>query len=110
MKSKEAKQRQQIFLNTLDMIRSDKSLSEAVEASIEALSVYGENEYPRLADNIKLKNTVISVTEHRSFEAAALIHEKAPDRRIAVLNIRLKHLNISTNITAAEPTTKPWTM
>ena len=49
MKSKEAKQRQQIFLNTLDMIRSDKSLSEAVEASIEALSVYGENEYPRLA-------------------------------------------------------------
>ena len=86
MKSKEAKQRQQIFLNTLDMIRSDKSLSEAVEASIEALSVYGENEYPRLADNIKLKNTVISVTEHRSFEAAALIHEKAPDRRIAVLN------------------------
>ena len=86
MKSKEAKQRQQIFLNTLDMIRSDKSLSEAVEASIEALSVYGENEYPRLADNIKLKNTVISVTGHRSFEAAALIHEKAPDRRIAVLN------------------------
>ena len=86
MKSKEAKQRQQIFLNTLDMIRSDKSLSEAVEASIEDLSVYLENEYPRLADNIKLKNTVISVTEHRSFEAAALIHEKAPDRRIAVLN------------------------
>jgi uncharacterized protein (TIGR02452 family) len=86
MKSKEAKQRQQIFLNTLDMIRSDKSLSEAVEASIEDLSVYGENEYPRLADNIKVKNTVISVTEHRSFEAAALIHEKAPDRRIAVLN------------------------
>ena len=55
MKSKEAKQRQQIFLNTLDMIRSDKSLSEAVEASIEDLSVYLENEYPRLADNIKQK-------------------------------------------------------
>ena len=86
MKSKEAKQRQQIFFDTLDMIHSDKSLSEAVEASIEDLSVYSENEYPRIADNIKVKNTVISVTEHRSFEAAAIIHEKAPDRRIAVLN------------------------
>ena len=45
MKSKEAKQRQQIFFDTLDMIHSDKSLSEAVEASIEDLSVYSENEY-----------------------------------------------------------------
>ena len=39
MKSKEAKQRQQIFFDTLDMIHSDKSLSDAVEASIEDLSM-----------------------------------------------------------------------
>lgn len=74
-----------VFQNTLAMISECASLSEAVNQSIFHTRFYPEEETPSV--NKKLgKQAKVSVTNHRTFQAARLMNARHPDRRIAVLN------------------------
>ena len=86
MKKQASLKRRQIFLDTCDLIRKDRNLSAAVADSIESLAVYHSEDYPKLEASLPLKATHITVTEHHTLEAAALIHERLPQARLAVLN------------------------
>lgn len=74
-----------VFQDTLAMISECASLSEAVNQSISHTRFYPEEETPSV--NKKLgKQAKVSVTNHRTFQAARLMNARHPDRRIAVLN------------------------
>ena len=73
-----------IFKDSVEMMRS-QDLQESIKASRANTRTY-------FNDNIEFnrpefgKKTQVTVTNHRTLEAAGLIHEKNPDKRIGVLN------------------------
>jgi len=73
------------FTDTIDWIKSDETLSEAVNESIKNTNVYYENEYPKYELSNR-KNTVISVSKDKSFQAAMRLRKENPSKRIAVMN------------------------
>lgn len=79
-----------VFEDTQEWYKTDKDLKEAVVKSIRETTLYAAGEYPVmiLADSgrpVAMEETV-SVTPHKSFEAAMELRKRFPDKRIAVHN------------------------
>lgn len=74
-----------VFNDTIAWINSDPRLSNAVAYSKAHTDVYHEDEYP-VFDNSKIRDTLVDVTQERTFEAATKLSWKNPNSRIAVLN------------------------
>ncbi|MBQ9306986.1 MAG: TIGR02452 family protein [Clostridia bacterium] len=87
MSSKE--ERAGVFRDTERWIRKDTALSVAVKASVQGTVFYPESEEiaAELAGEKGSTGTCpVTVTSHRSFEAAMLAHREDPEAKIAVLN------------------------
>lgn len=74
-----------VFQDTLSMIAESTSLSKAVEKSIFQTKFYPKAE-KLPTERRRGKQLKVSVTEHRSFQAAERMHSLYPEKRIAVLN------------------------
>lgn len=73
-----------IFKDSVEMMQA-QDLQESIKASkANTRTYFNENiEFKRPKFG---KQTQVTVTNHRTFEAAGLIHERYPDKRIGVLN------------------------
>ncbi|MBQ7504697.1 MAG: TIGR02452 family protein [Ruminococcus sp.] len=74
-----------VFEDTLYQIQNNSSLKNGTEKSIKKTKCYAPDEYPSLEKKQSAKSEV-TVTRHSTFEAARKLHERYPDKRIAVLN------------------------
>lgn len=77
-----------IFRDTQQFYTENAVLRGAVESSRKATKFYKADEYPLLGkreDGTK-KDQQVRVTKHKTFEAALMLHNECPDKRIAVLN------------------------
>ncbi|MBQ9210416.1 MAG: TIGR02452 family protein [Clostridia bacterium] len=87
MSSKE--ERIEVFQDTERWIREEAMLLDAMKASIQGTVFYSADE--EIAGGLpgekeSTEACTVTVTSHRSFEAAMLMHQEGPDARIAVLN------------------------
>lgn len=85
-KSKETLKRIAIFQDTLKRINENSILSSSADAAIEDTKIFDCSVCPIISPELKERNQSISVTQHRSFEAASILHKQFPDKKIAVLN------------------------
>lgn len=86
----------EIFEDTMAMIQGNTSLKKIVENSSQGAKLYLEGrDVPgfddacnKVSDLIQEDGTApkVTVTSHRTFEAARKLHEKYPDKRVGVLN------------------------
>ena len=75
----------EIFVDTMDQVSKNMTLSAATKTSISNTKFYAPEDYPSFEEKESaLQN--ISVTNHSTFAAAKKMHEAYPDKRIAVLN------------------------
>ena len=74
----------EIFKDSVEMMQA-QDLQESIKASKANTRTYF-NENIEFKRPIFGKQTQVTVTNHRTFEAAGLIHERYPDKRIGVLN------------------------
>lgn len=75
----------EIFNDTLDWIKNDKVLAASVDWAKKHTTVYYEDDYPKF-DAAEKYDTEISVTRHRSYEAAFEIYKNDSSAHIAVMN------------------------
>ena len=73
------------FRDTQLFYTENRLLRELAEKSIEKTVFYSEDDYPKLAKP-KSKQGKIRVSKSKTFEAAVALHNKYPDKKIAVLN------------------------
>ena len=78
-------ERIEVFKDTQEWIKQDPSLSASVAFAKKHTEVFYEDDYPAF-DMSKEKDTVITVTGDRSFQAAMRLHRENPDAKIAVMN------------------------
>jgi len=78
-------ERVQVFEDTLDWIKNDPDLSASIPVAKKNTTVYFEDDYP-IFDITKTRDTVITVSKDRSYEAAMRLHRQNPDAKIAVMN------------------------
>jgi len=94
----------EIFEDTLNMIQENAALKKAVEVSLQGTKLYREGDPVEIAgvvgetgdatsldlglgiDTTNPAACMVSVTRHRTFEAAQKLRAKYPGKRIAVLN------------------------
>lgn len=76
----------EIFEDTMNWIRGDRKLTDAVRKSQAETKIYPMDELPALPEPTKEKAMVVKVTKERSFIAAENIKQKNPAKRVAVLN------------------------
>lgn len=74
-----------VFRDTLSMIDESDTLKASVEWSRALTRFYAECDFPAVHKQLG-KRARISVTNHRTFEAAGLLTAQNPGKRIAVLN------------------------
>lgn len=74
-----------VFQDTLAMISENAALSESVRQSIFRTRFYPEEGKLSVSKNLG-KQAKVSVTNHRTFQAAELMSVRNPGKRIAVLN------------------------
>ena len=72
-----------IFSDTLEYIKSNKTLSDSTFRSSKSTIIYKEK---IATDNKVIKSGKITVTTNRTFEAAIKLHNKYLNKKIAVLN------------------------
>lgn len=75
-----------VFEDTRAYIKENTVLSESVNKSIAGSRLYAADEYPEIKRRTGLGGVEITVTQHRTFEAAGYLHKKRPEARICVLN------------------------
>ena len=73
-----------IFEDTMEWIQKDPVLSASVMEAKKRTEVFDEHNYP--AFHRPTREEKITVTRHRSFEAAMKLHKENPIARIAVMN------------------------
>ncbi len=78
-------ERIKVFEDTMDWIKNDPDLSASILVAKKNTTVYFEDDYPDF-DITKTKDTVITVSKDRSYEAAMRLHRQNPDAKIAVMN------------------------
>ena len=78
-------ERIKVFEDTMDWIKNDPDLSASIPAAKKNTTVYFEYDYP-VFDMTKTKDTVITVSRDRSYEAAMRLHRQNPDAKITVMN------------------------
>lgn len=75
----------EIFNDTKNTYEKNKSLSLALQEAKEATRLYEADCYPEISER-KHYDCMITVTNHKTFEAAMTIYKKHPDWKISVLN------------------------
>lgn len=78
-------QRIAVFRDTENWIKSDKDLSAAVAWAKQKTAIFYEDDYP-MYDSRNVKDTEITISGDRSFQAAMRLKKDQPDSRIAVMN------------------------
>jgi uncharacterized protein (TIGR02452 family) len=78
-------QRIEVFNDTQDWIKNDPALSASIPVAKKNTTVFYEDEYPTF-DSSKVRDTVITVSGDRSYQAAMKLHMENPDAKIAVMN------------------------
>ena len=78
-------ERIKVFEDTMDWIKNDPDLSASIPVAKKNTTVYFEDDYPDF-DITKIKDTVITVSGDRSYDAAMRLHRQNPDAKIAVMN------------------------
>ena len=78
-------QRIDVFRDTQDWINKDPDLSASIPIAKKNTTVYYEDDYPAF-DASKTRDTIITVSEDRSYQAAMKLHKEDPDAKIAVMN------------------------
>ena len=74
------------FWDTQRLIIDDSTLRDSVNVSIRKSKVYGEGKPIRVVCPAKYGSTTISVTSHRTLQAAGLLLKEWPGRKVAVHN------------------------
>lgn len=74
-----------VYRDTMNMIKESSKLSEAVQQSIQGTKFYPAEAIPRPNTNCT-KQTVITVTGNRSFQAASQLKARHPQKKVTVLN------------------------
>ncbi len=77
-------QRIEVFQDTMEWIENDADLLRSVSEAKRKTTVY-ENDYPQF-DSSKVKDTIVSVSGDRSYQAAVRLHNDDPSAKIAVMN------------------------
>ncbi len=78
-------QRKKIFEDTMDWIRSDPDLSASIPEGKKNTTLFFEEDYPDY-DESRRKETIVTVSGDRSFQAAMKLRKKYPGAKIAVMN------------------------
>ena len=78
-------QRIEVFHDTLAWIDEDFDLADSVSEAKKNTTVYYEDDYPSF-DSRSTKNTAITVTRDRSYQAAMRLYKDKPGSKIAVMN------------------------
>ena len=78
-------QLKEVFEDTQKYYSEDPALKAAVKKSRESTRLYGADEYPELLGD-PTRSGAVSVTKHKTFEAAMALRKEYPDKKIAVLN------------------------
>ena len=78
-------QRIEVFNDTQDWIKNDPALSASIPVAKKNTTVFYEDDYPAF-DSSKTRDTVITVSGDRSYQAAMKLHRENPDAKIAVMN------------------------
>ncbi|MDO4805107.1 MAG: TIGR02452 family protein [Lachnospiraceae bacterium] len=78
-------QRIEVFQDTMDWINNDPALSASIPVAKKNTSVFYEDAYPAF-DSSKTRDTIISVSRDRSYQAAMRLHKESPEAKIAVMN------------------------
>lgn len=79
------KQRIEVFQDTMEWVKSDNDLAEAIEKAKKRTKVFWEDEYPKYDTKPKYKTT-LSVSRNKSFQAAMKLQNENPGSKIAVMN------------------------
>ncbi len=80
-----AAERVKVFEDTLDWIENDPDLSASIPVAKKNTTVFYEDDYPAF-DSKKIRDTAVSVTGDRSYQAAMRLHKDNPGAKIAVMN------------------------
>ena len=78
-------QRIEVFQDTMDWIDADPDLSASIPVAKRNTDVFYEDDYPAF-DASAVKDTAITVTGDRSYQAAMRLRRENPDAKIAVMN------------------------
>ncbi len=78
-------ERIEVFQDTMDWIKNDPALSASIPIAKKNTTVFYEDDYPAF-DSSKIKETVVTVSGDRSYQAAMKLHRENPDAKIAVMN------------------------
>lgn len=78
-------QRIEIFQDTMNWIKTDKDLSDSIIKAKKNTEIFWEDDYPAFDQSI-LHKTEITVSKHRSYEAAMLLSKSVPGSKITVMN------------------------
>ena len=78
-------QRIEVFNDTQDWIKNDPALSASIGVAKKNTTVFYEDDYPAF-DSSKTRDTVITVSGDRSYQAAMKLHGENSDAKIAVMN------------------------
>ena len=78
-------ERIRVFKDTLAWIDEEPDLSASIPIAKKNTKVYYEDDYPAF-DASKTRETIVTVTGNRSYEAAMKLHGEDPDAKIAVMN------------------------
>ena len=78
-------QRIEVFQDTQNWIQNDPDLSASLSSAKKKTTVFYEDDYPAF-DGSKTRDTIITVSGDRSYQAAMKLHREDPDAKIAVMN------------------------
>ncbi len=78
-------QRIAVFEDTQNWINSNPALSASIPIAKKNTTVFYEDDYPAF-DSSKTKETIITVSRDRSYQAAMKLRGENPDAKIAVMN------------------------
>ena len=78
-------QRIRVFNDTQAWIAHDPTLSASIVKAKEQTEVFYEDDYPDFDASV-IKDTKITVSGDRSYQAAMRLHKESPDAKIAVMN------------------------
>ncbi len=78
-------QRVEVFQDTQDWISKDPDLSASIPIAKKKTTVFYEDDYPAF-DASMTRDTIITVSGDRSYQAAMRLYRENPDAKIAVMN------------------------
>lgn len=78
-------QRVEIFQDTMNWIKTDPDLAASIPVAKKNTTVFYEDDYPAF-DASNTRDTIITVSGDRSYQAAMKLHREDPDAKIAVMN------------------------